>query len=64
MGVVGVPEQPGFVAGAECGHPAVSESGLELVLGASPHLVHLVHEQHAETSHARRCTATLPLNGR
>ena len=23
---------------------------LELVLGAPPHLVHLVHEQHAETS--------------
>ena len=51
--VGGVPQQPGIVAGAEHGHPAVSERGLEVVFGASAHLVHLVHEQHAETSQAQ-----------
>ena len=53
MRVVGVPQQPGVVAGAEHGHPAVSERGLEVVFGAPAHLVHLVHEQHAVTSHAQ-----------
>ena len=55
VGLVGVPQQPGVVAGAEHGHPALSERGFELVFGAAAHLVHLVDEQHAETSHTRRC---------
>ena len=53
MGVVGVPEQPGLVARGEHRHPARPKRSLELVFGAPAHLVHLVHEQHAETSHAR-----------
>jgi len=51
--VVGVPQQACVVACSEHGHPAVSERGFELVFGASAHRVHLVHEQHAETSHAQ-----------
>ena len=51
--VVGVPKQARIVAVAEHGHPAASERSLELVFGAPAHLVHLMHEQHAETSQAR-----------
>ena len=50
VGVVGVPQQAGVVAGGESGHPALPKLGLELVFGPSAYLVHLVHEQHAETS--------------
>jgi hypothetical protein len=51
--VVGVPQQPGIVAGTEHGHPAVSERRLEIVFGASAHRVHLMDEQQAATSHAQ-----------
>jgi hypothetical protein len=53
MRVVRVPKQARIVAVAEHGQPAVSERRLELVFGASAHLVYLMHEQHAETSQAR-----------
>ena len=60
MRMVGVPQQPGVVAVAEHGHPALSERGLEVVFGAAAHLVHLVHEQHAETSHVGRSNFERP----
>src|SRR5207302_9681400 len=53
VGVVGIPQQAGVVAGTERGHPAVTERGLEVVFGAPTDGVHLVDEQHAETSHVR-----------
>src|ERR1700739_1003698 len=52
--LVGVPQQSGFVALGEHGHPALSKCCLEFVFMAPAHLVYLVHEQHAETSHMRR----------
>ena len=51
--VVGVREQPGVVASGDGGHPALPEGRLKLVFRTATHRVHLVDEQHAETSHAQ-----------
>ena len=51
-------------ASADRGHPSVSKGGLELIFRTPPHAVHLVHHQHAETSHARAAPRAPSLNGR
>src|SRR6185437_6685597 len=51
----GVPQQSCVFPGGKLGHPAVPERGLEVVLEATAHLMHLVHEQHAETVTPNRC---------